>query len=264
MRIHETADPFANKKQILHNFVQYWKEHSAITAVTEIEQDMMFDKAMVDDDGSINVNCKVHLHDDKATKLPFKFGNVSEMRLDMPNLQTLENTPRVVKGIFGIESFIGGLANTQLKTMAGGPQRAGHMAFEFNQSVENLQTSLTQPIESIWIGAPEILSFAGFNTTCNEMSILVPLQKSISGIHKQLRGVNYLHIVLPDNFDGGLLGLAMISGIKGIGGSGGSTRNHKPHEKAIRLISQGVKSHKNVHEIQEDLIDAGLRKFATL
>lgn len=274
MRIHETANPFVNKKQILEDFIKYWREHSdqggqngnIPTAFQGTLDPLVTKNVWVENDGSISSFWKIILRDSECTKLPFKFYSVRQMHLSMPNLQTLENTPRIVEGIFGIEPDDSGIgALEKLNTMSGGPKTANHMTFVFKTPVANLQTSLTAGIDSIWIQAPEIKSFAGFNSHCAEMTLTLTNQQSISGIHKQLKGVDSLFLVLPENFSVGLLGLVMIPGIKQIGSSPIPPRGEKaPYHRAITTINELMKQKKNVHDIQEELIEAGLGQFARL
>lgn len=279
MRIHETADAFFNGEKYIKDFVEYWKAHSYASTSGAKRHEAVFNESDFMDNFSItstggqnyiNSKLKINIVDHVSTMFPFKMWQVSGMRLHMSKLNTLENMPRYVTSHFNIEKFDNGGCNMGLSTMAGGPERANHLGFDIASPLDNLQTGLTGPIESIWIHAPSVNSFAGLNVRCAELSIVVPFQKSISGIHKQLRNVEQLSLVLPPNFQGGLLGLAMIPGIKRIIGamssigSGSNPNSGTQYEKALEVINQGRAKGKNVHDIQEDMIDAGFKAFATL
>lgn len=263
MRIHEAAAyPFFNGEKYIHDFIDYWKEHSI---ASNISRDALFEKFSITSTGGenfINTDWKIDIKDPASTKLPFKFGRVNGMRLQMDKLATLENTPKYVKTHFNIERPIGAIANNLLKNLEGCPEQAGSIAFEVSIPVENLRTGLKSPIERIWIDAPSIKSFEGMNVYCEQLELNLTNQKSISGIHKQLKNVKRLFLLLPSSFSGGLLSLAMIPKLETLM-TNLEGRNFG-YGKAITIIQIGRSQKKNVHEIQEDLIDAGLNAFATL
>ena len=275
MRIHETADAFFNGEKYINDFIEYWKAHvyyvgSGLPAVFS-EASFMDNFSITSTGGQnyINSKLKINIVDHDSTMFPFKMWQVSGMRLHMRNLNTLENMPRYVTAHFNIERFDSGGLNSRLTSMVGGPERAGHLGFDIAQPLENLQTGLTGPIESISIHAPEIRSFAGLNVRCSELLLVIPNQHSISGIHKQLRNVEQLRLILPPNFRGGLLGLAMVPGLKKITYSGVLPNNTFAMKKgdyihAFDVINAGKAKGMNVHDIQEEMIEAGLKAFATL
>lgn len=269
MRIHEAANPFFNGEKYIHDFVDYWKEHymAGITNAVNfsVNDDNFFNKFSITSTGGenfINTEWKVNIEDHTSTKFPFKMGRVKGMRLQMNNLATLENTPRYVETHFNIEKTGLNTGNSFLSSLEGCPGHAGQIALEVNTPVTNLRSGLSKPIDSIWINAPKILSFEGMNVIVHELAICLSFQSSISGIHKQLKNVKNLALSLPLNFASGLLGLALIPGLDKVSVSGGGDKF--PYGKAINIIQLGKSQKKNVHDIQEDLLDAGLRAFATL
>lgn len=269
MRLHETGSPFENAVKYQQDFIKWWKAHSTIagqdndeTLLTKInvtsENDKMF----------INCGWKLIIEDHTISRLPFNFGTCSQFRLAAKKLATLDGAPRVCN-MFTLEHTSGGMmgdaTNNGLDSIAHGPEQAEHLSFELARPLKSLQTNLKQPIESLWVHAPSIVSFEGLKVHCNELTLNLPFQKSLTGIHKQLSNVDTIAIVLNPAFDGGLLSLAMVRGLKRITRSTNQAMgNAPPYEKAFTAINAGLTQGWNVHELQEKMIDAGLGKFARL
>lgn len=273
MRLQDTGSPFENIKKYEEAFLKYWREHafSNQPAVSDGELYSKFSTTM-NEAGQpvINSGWKLILEDHTCSKLPFRFGKVSQMRLSMNKLATLEGAP-VNCNTFSLERFADTAsmtgANNVMDSIEHGPEHAEHMSFEFARPLRSLATNLKSPIDSLVIHAPSIVSFAGLNVPCRELTLVLPFQKSISGIHKQLKGVEELALVLDPAFEGGLLGIGMIKGLKTIVRSTNQpigSSMQPPYERALNVIKAGIKQGWNVHEVQEKMIDAGLGQFARL
>lgn len=257
MRIHETID--FRSKATLYNFLEWWKDR---TRGNVNEQDNTFlSKISVESDGTINCGWKIDIIDHRSTFLPFKFGTVASMRLQMKNLESLHNSPTNCQGIFSIESA-NNVQNDKLRSLVDCPQKVGHMSFELSQPLENLANSLTHPCESVWINVSEIVSFAGNKQFIQNLGLNLSNQKTLSAI-KQLRYVNNLDITLPSDFSGGLLGLCLIPGLQSVSGGGEKTQ-HFAWDKALKVLEQGLAQKMNVHDVQELMIESGYRAFARL
>lgn len=265
MRLHQTANAFLNQRDIGQNFFEYWMNHCTPSGqdrnASIADEDKLMEQIFVDRDGTISTGHSIQLIDEIITELPFKFGRVGSFRIDMPRLNSMKGMPKEC-GHFGIESFGQRtvMMNHHITSLVGCPQKCQHIAFEIGAPLESLKTSLTSPIESMWIQTPEVKSFAGFNSQCAELTINMTAQQSITGIHKQLTGVDNLFLVLPREFKGGLLGLAMIPNVKYVASGGIVTR---PME-AINEIGKMMRQKMNVHDIQEQLMESGYREFARL
>ncbi len=269
MRIHELEDPFDQSEKIKDTFIKWWGAHQKSgPKKANAFSDQMFHNRInvVFRNGVPELDCawKIDVIDPVATRLPVKFGTVSQMRLVMPKLETLEGAPKNCN-LFSLEGGDTGAVNNVLTSIVGCPERAEHLAFTLARPLKNLINNLQGPIDSIHIHAPSIESFEGIAVHCNTLTCNIPFQKSISGIHKQLRNVEQLFLVLDPNFDGGLLGLGMCKGLKRVVGLSSIVgRPTKMQEQAFAIISSGLAQGRNIHEMQEEMIEAGLGKFARL
>lgn len=253
MRLHETTD--FKSKAILQNFLKWWEERDITPDLNRLD---ITKKISVEPDGTINSDATINIYDVKSTFLPFKFGKVARMRLRMPNLETFHNAPKECP-TFTLEKWTDSGQNIKLKSLMNCPQKSNYMSFEMGRPLENLQCSLTSPCEDLWIDTPEILSFAGLPQRVTNLSLNMTKQKSISGI-KQLRNVGNLNILLPLDFNGGLLAICLIPGLQSVTG----TNRASPVEKALQLISGALEKNMNVHDVQELMIESGFAKFARL
>lgn len=278
MRLHDTTSPFENAQKYEKDFVKWWRAHQ-VPQSRGVTDEELYSKFSVTGNEKgllfINSGWKLVIQDHTITELPFRFGNCSQVRFSMNKLASLEGSPKQCN-LFSLERFAdsGGLdgSNNVLDNIQNGPEHVEHMSFELARPLKSLHNNLKGPIESLWIHAPSIESFEGLNVHCSELTCLIPFQKSISGIHKQLKGVDHLSLVLDPAFEGGLLSLALIKGLKRIIGSDKSAPNvmrqvggNTPsYEKAFAAINTGIVQKWNVHELQEKMIEAGLGKFARL
>lgn len=287
MRLHETSNVFENSQKYLFDFVKWWADHSYKNTMLGLSMGEMPDIDTIknhpnspsvtkflskisvngDNDGFfINCDWNINVHDNTISRLPFRFNKVSNMRIIADNLTTLEGAPRYCSS-FCIETLNGtSPTNTKLTSLEHGPQHASHLSFELASPLKNLKLTMASPIESLWVHAPSIESFEGPGVHCHELTCIVPEQRSISGIHKQLSNVEMLGLVLPLDFDGGILGLALVKGLRKIVRAtpnriiGGGTE----YEKGFMLINKSKAEGWDIHELQEQMIDAGLGKFARL
>lgn len=269
MRLHETGSPFENAIKYRDDFIKWWQAHSHSFVGGSVEDaDVLNHRIQVRGNEKqelcIDSPYKFVIQDHTISRLPFRFGRISQLILAANKLSTLEGAPEQCN-MFALESENSGQNNT-LESIAHGPQHAEHMAFTLARPLRTLENNLRGPIESIWIHAPSIVSFEGMNVHCHELVCNIPMQKSVTGIHKQLKNVEELALVLDPDFDGGLLSVAMIKGLKRVYGAPNSANRRKPfnHEKVFDAINAGIIQGWNVHELQERLIEAGLGKFARL
>lgn len=273
MRLHDTGSPFENAQKYEKDFVKWWRAHAVPKqSVTDEE---LYSKFSVhgNEKGELFINCgwNLNIQDHTITQLPFRFGKCAQVRFSMNKLASLEGAPKQCN-LFALETLTdtgGGAirgANNVLDNIKNGPESAEHMTYVLARPLQSLHNNLRGPIESLWIHAPSIRSFEGLNVHCHEASFDLPFQKSITGIHKQLKGVDNIALVLDPAFDGGLLSLAMVRGLKKIVRSDPSKAigNAPPYEKAFAAINAGIVQGWNIHELQEKMIDAGLGKFARL
>ncbi|MDE1830273.1 MAG: hypothetical protein KGI25_08120 [Thaumarchaeota archaeon] len=220
---------------------------------------------VVGDNLGFKINCKrkMIIEDNTITKLPFRFGVCSQFRLAADKLETLAGAPEQCN-LFAVEFSKTG-RNNNLDSIANGPLRATHLAYQLSHPLRSLETGSIGPIGSLWVDAPSIISFEGLNVPVTELTLRLPLQQSLTGIHKQLKHIEEISIVLSPKFEGGLLSVAMIKGLKRINRTTNSQIGIAPtYEKVFMLINEALAQGLNIHELQEKMIEVGLGKFARL
>lgn len=85
----------------------------------------------INEDGSIDVNGNVHIHNNGYTKLPLTFRNVSgDFICSYNDLESLEGCPKYVGGYFDCR-------NNEITTLKGGPKR---VECEYSCSYNELET----------------------------------------------------------------------------------------------------------------------------
>ena len=128
----------------------------------EIIENYKIEKYTFNDNGSIDVNGDVNLHNEGLTKLPIKFRNFTgDFICTVNKLTSLEGSPKTVGTGFYCD-------NNNLTSLEDGPETVGD---DFNCSSNNL-TSLE--------GCPETVS-GDFDCTNNKLTSLVGSPKTIGG-----------------------------------------------------------------------------------
>jgi hypothetical protein len=129
--------------------------------------------------------------------------------------------------------------NNQLESLQGAPQMVGGY---FNCSGNDLKSLQGAPRE---VGG-------GFDCSQNPLESL----EGISRIIRTMKGKMYI----PHTVTSHILGLARIRGLRKMGRVIGAKRL----QQAIDIIDNNINGKGNIHEAQEQMLEAGLQEFAQL
>ena len=130
-------------------------------------------------------------------------------------------------------------SRTQIKSLEQGPSWVGGVFYCSETEIKSFE------------GAP---SYVGGGVNCWNTNIA-----SLHNIHKQIKHIG-TQLYLSNTVKSHILGVMLIKGLRGIKFHLGNTEQ----KQVENIINKHLAGNRNVHDAQEELIEAGLAEYAKL
>jgi hypothetical protein len=213
----------------------------------------------INDDLSVDVDGDVSISGQLFKKIPCKFGQVTgSFSWIGGQLTVADNLPDRVDGDLDIShNEIASI--TKLPEITGSIRLNGNLIASWEgvlpDSVEGDLHIQDNPATDIVGNLPTIVH--------GDLAIGSTEPYSLRGIHKNVRRVDDNVVVYGPVSEGGL-GLLMIKNLQGIDVANNTKSEYAEQNKAFAAIEKARVENKDVLDLQEELIDAGMSKFAKL
>lgn len=181
------------------------------------------------------------------------FGNLD---LTGNRLVTLTWSPSHVDGDYLV-------GNNNLVDLTGMPKKINGDFNASSNSLFNMKGGPDVVLGYLLLNNNKLKSFEGFPSIISrDLVIRNNNITTLKNIHKHIKQINGYLILDTDKIKDSILGLFYIDGLKGVGGA--SNDNTEPKWVDIFNRVYGEKGKKGIIDCQEELIEAGLDKFAEL
>jgi hypothetical protein len=187
--------------------------------------------ATINPSGLYDVQGDVDLGPISEKELPIAFGHVAGNFLcSGGDLMTLKGCPTLVDGDFFVD-------HNQLASLVGGPTAVGlHVTVSGNEQLSSLEGAPQQIGGKLYLQA-------------------LPNLKSLQNIHKSIKQINGVIDLTGTPIQSNVLGLLMIKKLPSV---------KMDNKKVMEIINKHLAADRDIHQCQEELLEAGLANFARL